>query len=185
LFHKRIPTIRRLLEQPSVGFNEIGRKVGLTRERIRQLATLMGQLAGRKRHEVARNQRLNETLLQHPVLGELVNEANKHGLKVEAIQARRMYETRVLINGKRCSVSDHAPVIRNSKVYFRVTGYRMKDDVKFILVRCGNTGWMIFPRQKAPQKTTDTVLGRDRLKPGGRNKRHDWPQYLDAWHQLV
>ena len=185
LFHNRIPTIRRLLERPSVGFNEIGRKVGLSRERIRKLATLMGQPAGRKRHETARNQRLNEKLLQHPVLGKLVNEARKHGLKVEAIQGLRMYKTRVLINGRLCSVSNPEPVIKNRKLYFRISGCRMKDDVKFILVHCENTGWMILPRHKAPQKSTRFVLGRDRLNPGGRNRRHDWPQYLDAWHQLV
>src|SRR5437660_426503 len=89
--HRKGKLIRGLLERDRITHAEIARRIGLTRERVRQLAMQMGFATGRSRHAVWRMERQRKTM------GEFFVQAQKRGFEVELLRPRSAY-----INGKLC-----------------------------------------------------------------------------------
>jgi hypothetical protein len=89
--HRKARLIRAMLERNCITHAEIARRVGLTRERVRQRALQMGFADGRSRHAVCRMERRRKEMTEFFV------EAEKRGFAVEPLGARSAY-----INGKLC-----------------------------------------------------------------------------------
>src|SRR5258706_5935678 len=91
VLHRKGKLIRAMLERNCITHAEIARRVGLTRERVRQLALQMGFADGRSRHAICRMERRKKEM------AELFVEAQKRGFAVEPLGTRSAY-----INGKLC-----------------------------------------------------------------------------------
>src|SRR5258708_31337772 len=64
VLHRKGKLIRAMLERDCITHAEIARRIGLTRERVRQLALLMGFAAGRSRHAICRMERRKQEMPQ-------------------------------------------------------------------------------------------------------------------------
>src|SRR4029077_1575028 len=89
--HRKAKLIRAMLERNCITHAEIARRIGVTRERVRQLALLMGFADGRSRHAICRMERRKKEMAEFFV------EAQKRGFAVEPLGTTRAY-----INGKLC-----------------------------------------------------------------------------------
>src|SRR5215467_10781803 len=82
VFHRKAKLIRAMLERNCITHAEIARRIGVTRERVRQLALLMGFAAGRSRHAICRMERRKKEM------SEFFVEAEKRGFPVEPFGRR-------------------------------------------------------------------------------------------------
>src|SRR5260370_36552934 len=73
VFHRKAKLIRAMLEPNCITHAEIARRIGVTRERVRQLALQMGFADGRTRHAICRLERRSKEMSQFFV------EAEKRG----------------------------------------------------------------------------------------------------------
>src|SRR5260370_570744 len=89
--HRKGKLIRAMLERNCITHAEIARRIGLTRERVRQLALQMGFADGRSRHAICRMERRKKEMPEFFV------QAQKRGFAVELLGTRNAY-----INGKLC-----------------------------------------------------------------------------------
>jgi len=91
VLHRKAKLIRAMLERNCITHAEIARRIGVTRERVRQLALQMGFADGRSRHAICRMERRKKEMAEFFV------EAKKRGYAVEPLGTRSAY-----INGKLC-----------------------------------------------------------------------------------
>src|SRR5260370_25336897 len=89
--HRKGKLIRAMLERDCITHAEIAGRIGLTRERVRQLALKMGFADGRSRHAICRMERRKKEMAEFFV------QAQKRGFEVELLGTRTAY-----INGKLC-----------------------------------------------------------------------------------
>src|SRR5260370_2851804 len=89
--HRKGKLIRAMLEQDCITHAQIARRIGLTRERVRQLALQLGFADGRSRHAICRMERRKKEMAEFFV------QAQKRGFAVELLGTRHAY-----INGKLC-----------------------------------------------------------------------------------
>ena len=89
--HRKGKLIRAMLERDCITHAQIARRIGLTRERVRQLALKMGFADGRSRHAICRMERRRKEM------AEFFLQAQKRGFEVELLGTRSAY-----INGKLC-----------------------------------------------------------------------------------
>ncbi len=89
--HRKGKLIRAMLERDCITHAQIARRIGLTRERVRQLALKMGFADGRSRHAICRMERRRKEMAEFFV------QAQKRGFAVELLGPRSAY-----INGKLC-----------------------------------------------------------------------------------
>lgn len=170
------PRIRILLEEDCLSFAEIGKRLRITRERVRQIARLLGFKSGHQRQDSCRVKRGVPAGPQH--IEELQVIAKDRGLSFERIAGRNHFLAKqVKLSGHVCAID----FISNRRGLVRINARR--GDYDFFL---GKTafGWLVIPRKKMPRYRTMFVLGRAKLKPGARVNRHDWQMYLNAWHLL-
>src|SRR5258708_6100735 len=89
--HRKGKLIRAMLELNCITHAEIARRIGVTRERVRQRALQMGFADGRSRHAICRMERRRKKMAEFFV------EAQKRGFAVEPLGRKSAY-----INGKLC-----------------------------------------------------------------------------------
>src|SRR5258708_35912472 len=83
--HRKGKLIRAMLERDCITHAEIARRIGLTRERVRQLALQMGFADGRSRHAICRMERRKKEMPEFFV------QAQKRGFEVELRWTRNAY----------------------------------------------------------------------------------------------
>lgn len=176
------PRIRRLLEHDCVSFAEIGRRLRISRERVRQIAVRLGVGSGRRRQQSCR---IARHIADNPRVRELQSLARQWGLRFEA--AARQTKSgmawpakEIRLNGFRCRLHS-CPTTPKGNVCLDPP---RRTDYSFFLGK-SPFGWLVIPRAQMPKKHTEFVLGRERRLPGGKKKRHDWLTFLDAWHLLA
>jgi hypothetical protein len=84
--HKKGKLIRAMLERDCITHAEIARRIGVTRERVRQLALQMGFADGRSRHAICRMERRRKEMAEFFV------EAQKRGFAVELLGKKSAYK---------------------------------------------------------------------------------------------
>lgn len=185
--HKQNRRLRALLQKPCITFSEIGRRLGLTRERVRQLAEKLGAQTGRERQYVC-------AINEHPALPPdcLALKAEKvcqeKGLRFQfedgggAGYRRRLSTHSAVIEGKKCLLR-HSSGRPNGNIVVRRPEHSTKD-ADFLLSYVPDGRWLIIPKGKWPRGESTEFQSNDLLNPGGKSKRHDWPAYIDAWHLL-
>src|SRR5258708_121597 len=94
--HRKGKLIRAMLERDCITHAEIARRIGLTRERGRQLALKMGFADGRSRHAICRMERRRKEM------AEVFVQAQKPGFEGELIGTRNAYtKGKVSLAGRR------------------------------------------------------------------------------------
>jgi alkylated DNA nucleotide flippase Atl1 len=177
ILHRKSENIVALLKT-SVSYSEIGRLVGVSRERVRQIAELLSIKRSRNLSWVCAFERFKKC---RPVLAAVAEELRQKGLQVEGVRSHATWSRRLLIvNGKRCAVSKSWRTQFHGMEYFQI-GPCCK--AAAFTLRRTPYGWLVLPKN-AVTKSTMFVLGRRKLNGAG-GPKHDWGKYLEAWHLLV
>ncbi len=185
--HRQGPRIRALLEKDCLSFTEIGDRLRVTRERVRQLSGMMGFSTGHVRQYVCRikTTKVPESWEVH------LEEFTSHGLTMEPITLIRsdksFYTLRseVFVNSHRCFLGHIGEAIINGRFYHHLSPTKRRNvDYEFYLSKLRSGNWMVIPGPEMPRKGgTYVVLERD-LKVTGNPNKKDWRQYLNAWELI-
>ncbi len=175
--------LREILQDDCVRNIELAKEYGLSRERIRQLAHIVGLPPGKERRRACTLQR--RQMYKRPEPEWLVNlrsVVEPRGLTVARLVHGHRW--RVLLNGIECAVGK----LTMREWRFRQNAPRTQAklqcprpmDYKFALMHSPK-GWFVFPRFALPASgQTQFVL--DELKlPGAKSARHHWREYLERW----
>src|SRR6266849_2218215 len=172
--HRKGKLIRAMLERDCITHAQIARRIGLTRERVRQLALKMGFADGRSRHAICRMERRRKEMAEFFV------QAQKRGFAVELLGTRSAY-----INGKLCiqrkacwhdvgtSGCKYTYLsIRQPSVKFDICAWKLPDG-RFLILPKKLTGF----RQTAfsPEESD---------RPGTNGASHHYRDYIERWSLL-
>jgi predicted XRE-type DNA-binding protein len=174
VFHRKARLIRAMLERNCITQAEIGRRIGVTRERVRQLALQMGFADGRSRHAICRMARRKKEMAEFFV------EAQERGFQVEPLGTRSAY-----INGQLCVqrqacwhdmgkgkhkytyLSIHQPTVR-----FDICAWKLPDG-----------RFLILPKKLVDfRQTTFNPEESERL--GTASSSHYYREYIERWSLL-
>lgn len=199
IFHLHAARIKTLLKVPCMSYAEIGRRVGISRERVSQIVKRLpndAEITANYKQTLCsleRSRNRVEEAKAHGLLGIVVKECEARGLPYELVSRQHpmangefYFSKRFLtINGNRCYLS---------KLFKHKSGFiglsrvgPASDDADFIIYCAENIKpWLIIPRDLAPiTHSTQISLTPD---PNGKGKagdnRHDWPLYFDNWDLL-
>lgn len=179
--HKRI---HKLLEVECLTFAEIGRRVGLSRERVRQIATTVLPVNGRERQEVCANTKALINLMRRPSRMQLfIRTIEAVGLRWEPIWARqgvqnRYSTTQLLVEGSLVRVQSGKA--RGGRAGAVICPARTASD--FTAWQIDNDRWLILPAAKVPPKQTSFVLEEPKtVRKGADSYRHDYRDYINRW----
>lgn len=180
-FHRQHKRIRALLANPCIGYGEIARRIGVSRERFRQMAGAMGAQRSRARKAACRLE-AELTLWwklhrRHPV----IVKAMRMGMDVKPIKTAngRLDRTLVTINSfsvvlftistdKRGYLKFHAS-IREADFYAGVSAQGIYIFPPRVIHRCTATSFAVNP------------IAGYRVK----SQHHDYQQCREAWWQLT
>jgi len=172
--HRKGKLIRAMLERDCITHAEIARRIGLTRERVRQLALKMGFADGRSRHAICRMERRKKAMAEFFVT------AQEHGFPVEPLGKKSAY-----INGKIClqrqacwhevgknGYKYNCLSIRRPWVRFDICAWKLPDG-RFLILPENLTGFT---------QTTFNPEKSDRL--GANSSSHYYREYVERWSLL-
>ncbi len=191
VMHRQAQRIKALLRKDCITHTEIAGRVGLTRERVRQIANQFGCDVGRVRQKACAIQTSFSQPLPSKV--ETVRKlAAEYGLTCEP---KRMLDHRqswrwqwstwqVTIAGRACRIyqmwqnATRPDMLR----LFRPQTRRMPEFGLYLW----QDGVFVIPckRLKTIKRQTMFVFGRERQKSGIRSAQHDWPQFWNAWELI-
>lgn len=188
-FHRQNKRIRALLSKPCITQIEIAERLGVTTQRVQQIAARILQVDGHARQRVCTLRRvsdLNDNLLKtNRVLVALRTTCAREGLTFEAVtylknEASVIHCRKVKVEGQTCRLTLAAS--RGRYVSFRRPSNLT--DESFVLSLLPDHRWVVVPRAALPAKQT-TFAPEPKPNYGTRNTRHDWPDYINAWHLLT
>ena len=177
-YHLHAERIKALLAANCLSFAEIGKRIGVSRERVRQIAKKLGCETGRKRHRVCVLARDTESALSVPVISHLRMDCP---FSVELLPRVRggFWKHMVVVLGKRCQLTR---AWRGASGQFRISVRRRKQsDFCLVDFTSFGLGWMILPGHRA--KPTSFIL-RDPRIAIGTHDHHDYRTFLNKWELL-
>lgn len=185
--HRQAKRLQALLSQNCMTFSEIGKRVGLSRERVRQIAKSMpGIDAGFKRMKICTFNRLESEFEDHPVLGQIKELAAAHAVQVQPVIMRQgchqvIAKRQILASGVLCSVRGGSMYGRTVRISQRSIDPR----IPFVIVYVQHGPTMVIPSSRYPANGIGFVLESKRgyHKPEY-TRKHDWIGYIDAWHLI-
>jgi hypothetical protein len=174
VLHRKAKLLRAMLERNCITHAEIARRLGVTRERVRQLALQMGFADGRSRHAICRMERRKKEM------AEFFLEAQKRGFAVEPLGTSSGY-----INGKLClqrkacwhdiGTSQHKDTylsIRQPEVRFDICAWKLPDG-----------RFLILPKKLIDFSQT-TFNPEESDSPGTASSSHHYRQHIERWSLL-
>lgn len=182
--HRQNGRIRALLNKPCISFSEIGRRLGLTRERVRQIAEQFYQETGRQRQRACAINNPQYKLPSDSLASQAEKVCREKGFSFQFVSrqfGRRFSPNAAIIANEKCALR-HCSERKNGNIVIRKPLLNAEDS-KFMLTPMPDGRWLIVPRSKWPDKSTEFQPAA-LLRPGGKSKRHDWRAYIDAWHLL-
>ncbi len=174
VLHRKGKLIRAMLERNCITHAEIARRIGLTRERVRQLALLMGFAAGRSRHAICRMERRKKEM------PEFFLQAQKRGFEVEPLGTRSAY-----INGKLCVQRNACwHDVGNSGYKYTFLSIR-QPTVRFDICawKLPDGRFLILPK-KLSSFTQTTFNPEESERLGTNSSSHYYRDYIERWSLL-
>ena len=179
---------KKLCENRDISDTEIADKFGVSRNAVSLMIKTLG-IQGRgmelvRVRAVKRRERLDEEARQeiyqtYPALHEVAAKAKELGIEFEILLHHHRASHWFRLGSKECYIlkaKAHKCLGRDTYSGIRRPSTRRRNyDVVVVQVR---NGWLVLPKDKLPETTTTCVIGRDRILPGGNNKRHDCNQYF-------
>lgn len=166
-----------LLATQCMTYAEIGRRVGLSRERIRQIDL--------KKHGRKGMERKRACILPGPTVPKraFIQACEDRGLEVSASMKRNGYSARlsfVVINGWLCKMLKAVLSSNYGYPQYCIAPVRSKADVYVYELSEGE--FLIVPLGNEPVVKTGFCV--NRLRKNRRTECRDWHSYRDAWHFL-
>jgi len=174
VIHRKGKLIRAMLERDCITQAEIARRIGVTRERVRQLALQMGFAAGRSRHAICRMERRKKEMAEFFV------EAQKRGFEVELLGPRSAY-----INGKFCVQRKACwhEVGRNGYKYTYLSIRQPGGRFDICAWKLPDGRFLILPKKLTPSGQTTFNPEKGKL-PGTASSSHHYRQHIERWSLL-
>ena len=172
--HRKSKLIRAMLERNCMTQADIARRIGLTRERVRQIALQMGFADGRSRHAICRIERRKKALPEFFV------EAQKRGFPVEPLGRRSAF-----VNGKIC-VQRQACWHRIGKGKYKYTYlsvHRPTSRFDVCAWKLPDGRFLILPEKLVGFKQTSFSLRESEWR-GTDSSSHYYREYVERWSQL-
>jgi hypothetical protein len=158
-------------------FAYIAREIGISRERVRQIAHKEFGVIGRERRLGYRYQ-----ILKHPFVDECV----RRGMSLSAYPAQSFWRNKsrrvVTVNGYSCFLGSTCARTAGSNSYLGIRGSSAYSHCDFGVWPVPQ-GFLIIPQDKWPMAQTMFSL-REKTKAAPYSKRHDWPSFLNKFDQL-
>jgi len=183
--HVHAEQIKELLGTERVTFQEIGRRFGLTRERVRQIAAGLGFPPGRSRPKAhtyrrpsadAREERRMEMAvrqMEYKAKWDLVVALKAECPYEVSLAGLEMRFREVLVRGVRCQLG--RATARGTLGYTHLDGLKGITKAKVILMKLPETGWLVIPREKYQR-------GNFRIDVPG--QPHEYDRMVNHWELL-
>lgn len=184
VLHTNYRRITRYLEQDCMSFSEIGTRLNVTREMVRQIAERLGAAKGNDRSKACTLNRADmkwRAALRTSPLGRFVKEIEEQGFDWQRVPARpRGWSgTMVFVQGQlvRIRICSY-----NRKGYIQI--HRTTGTAATIAYELpGGRGWLIVPHERGVTSSS-TAFSLD-AKPGDKGwtygGRHDFPSMVNDW----
>lgn len=174
VLHRKGKLIRAMLERDCITHAEIARRIGLTRERVRQLALQMGFADGRSRHAICRMARRRKEMQ------EFFAAAEKRGFAVELLGKRNAY-----INGKLCIQRQACwhDTGRGKYKYTYLSVYRPAARFDICAWKLPDGRFLILPKKLTGFSQT-TFNPEESERPGTASSSHYYREYIERWSLL-
>ena len=173
--HRKAKLIRAMLERNCITHAEIARRIGLTRERVRQRALQMGFADGRSRHAVCRMERRRKEMAEFFV------EAQRRGFAVEPLGAKSAY-----INGKLCvqrKACWHDITKSHQKKYTYLSIRPPTGPFDFCAWKLPDGRFLILPKKLTGFRQT-TFNPEESELLGTASSSHYYRQHIERWSLL-
>ena len=172
--HRKGKLIRAMLERNCITHAEIARRIGLTRERVRQLALQMGFADGRSRHAICRMERRKKEMAEFFV------EAQKRGFPVEPLGRKSAY-----INGKICVQRQACwhDIGKGKYKYTYLSIYRPTGRFDFCAWKLPDGRFLILPEELVGFTQT-TFNPKESGRQGTDSSSHYYREYIERWSLL-
>ena len=163
-----------MLERNCITHADIARRIGVTRERVRQLALQMGFADGRSRHAICRMERRKKEMAEFFV------KAQERGFQVEPLGTRGAY-----INGKLCVQRQACwHDTGNGKYkYTYLSIYRPTGRFDICAWKLPDGQFLILPK-KLVGFTQTTFNPEESERPGTASSSHYYREYIERWSLL-
>jgi hypothetical protein len=174
VFHRKAKLIRAMLERNCITHAGIARRIGVTRERVRQLALQMGFADGRSRHAICRMERRRKEMAEFFV------EAQKRGFEVAPLSKKSAY-----INGKIC-IQRQACWHNVGRGEYKYTFLSVRQpSVKFDICawKLPDGRFLILPKKLTGFRQT-TFNPEESERPGTASSSHYYRQHIERWSLL-
>jgi hypothetical protein len=174
VLHRKAKLIRAMLDRNCITHAEIARRIGVTRERVRQLARQMGFADGRSRHAICRMERRKKEMAEFFV------EAQKRGFPVEPLAARSAY-----INGKLCVQRQACwhNTGKGQRKYTYLSIQQPAGQFDICAWKLPDGRFLILPKNLAGfRQTTFNPEESERL--GTFSSSHHYREYIERWSVL-
>ena len=193
IFHRNHKRIKALLANDCMTYQAIGERLGVTRERVRQIHKLIdpsytannhrGNVCTVERH----NQSVQDSVPNNSLLASLKEICEKEGLSFEPVGAidsgkYRAHKQLVIINSHLCFVGFTSLISHANNVYYQIrcsfVGYSfrvqfLKDDGIWLILPSGVPKAIYILLERNKKRRFETL-----------SKKYDWTQYFNAWHLL-
>ncbi|HKW89780.1 MAG TPA: hypothetical protein VJN21_13610 [Candidatus Acidoferrales bacterium] len=183
--HRYAKTLTRWIADDTISFAEMSRRLKVSRERVRQLAEQLPKAeTGRARQRKAALIRAREALLRADTPGaRVVQELEERGIAWEPVQLHDSYdfsEKLIRIGSPprlTCSLQRFGKKLEG---YYNINKATSRPCDFYLFA--GPAGVLIFPPEARPRGQTTFLLNEERKAKGVPRARHDWKDYLNAWH---
>lgn len=174
VFHIKARLIRAMLERNCITHAEIARRIGVSRERVRQVTVQLGLATGRSRHALCRMERDKKEM------AEFFLEAQKRGFEVERVGTKRAY-----INGKICvqrRACSHKLVMKGHQ-YSYLSIHRPTIQFDICAWRLPDGRFLILPKKLVGFRQTSFKLEESERK-GTASSAHYYREWIERWSEL-
>ena len=174
VFHRKAKLIRAMLERNCITHSEIGRRIGLSRERVRQMALQMGFADGKSRHAICRIER------RRKAMSEFFVKAEERGFAVEPLGRKSAY-----INGMICVQRQAClrEVAMPGRKYTYVNIHRPSAQFDICAWKLTDGRFLILPKELVGFRQTMFSL-EESNHPGTTNTSHFYREYIERWSLL-
>lgn len=174
IFHRKAKLIRAMLQRDCITHAEIARRIGLTRERVRQMALMMGFADGRSRHAICQMERRRKEMAEFFVAAE------QHGFPVEPLGRKSAY-----INGKLCIQRQACwhDMRVGKRTYTFLNIHRPKARFDICAWKLPDGRFLILPKKLVSFVQT-SFNPEETEKPGATSASHYYRDYLERWSLL-
>lgn len=174
VFHKHHKRLTALFEQNCLTYAEIGRRVGLSTERVRQIGNQVLAKTGHQRLAVCRLNKKELHCYGAPLIRKTAETCTAMGFMFAPLSRRT-----ASINGHICLIRPGWEAVKNGRSYVRIRPPRHMDG-DYIIYWFRELAF-VFPKSKMPK---DTFFSVKPLPTGPKTARHDYVDYLNAWRLL-